>query len=250
MGDRLQLTFDFINTENIISSDPVSFSFSLIDLRDDTEIMLETSLTPGPLPAAFEGSFSVDSGGIYTGQLDGDFVDTFIIESAPSKGTLSLENSSTGLFTYNSDLDQEGTDSFSFYASNERGRSDITTITVTILNAYNTYRIQSGNDDTAGVPSGAICVDDDIEFYLDGEFLTEDPSPNRARCDFGPYDFQAEKGSILSFQAVDSYGECRGLSKIEVCRNDSCQVLTDGLDSICDGGAPGVVFDSGSIKLD
>jgi VCBS repeat-containing protein len=115
----------------------------------------------------------VKSGGVLSNDTDveGDTL-TAVLAGSPAHGTITL--ASNGTFTYRSSLNYNGTDSFTYRASDGMASSGLATVTITVY-AINDYPISGSNiynmseDATLTVaPPGFLSNDSDVE----GESLT------------------------------------------------------------------------------
>ncbi len=87
-------------------------------------------------PVATAASFTTNEDTAYTGTLVATDVDnaslTYSINTAPSHGTVTITNSSTGAYTYTPTANYNGTDSFTFKASDGSLTSAAATVNVTV----------------------------------------------------------------------------------------------------------------------
>ena len=89
---------------------------------------------------------------------------TFSIVSQASMGTASITNTSTGAFTYTPNLDESGTDSFTFKANDGTTDSNTATITVTVTAVEDAPVAQDGSLTTnEDIPTVGILVATDVE---------------------------------------------------------------------------------------
>ncbi|GEM_PF-2200026 len=79
------------------------------------------------------------------------------------------------------------------------------------------------------------CVDDLIEVFLDGALLFTSPN-DTAGCE-SPITFTASPGQLLSLDAVDYWGNCRGLEPVWIQEHESGQLtlLDPGRQDGCNG---------------
>ncbi|PCH60740.1 MAG: hypothetical protein COC05_03290, partial [Gammaproteobacteria bacterium] len=88
------------------------------------------------LPTANNGTLSVDFDTITGGSLGANDPDsdplTFSINSQPSQGAITLNNATTGSFTYTPNVGATGLDSFTFIANDGNGNSNVATVSITI----------------------------------------------------------------------------------------------------------------------
>jgi len=115
-----------------------SFTFKANDGANDSNIATVTiSITPvNDAPAAGDGSFTTDEDTPRTGTLSATDVDsplfTYSIVRNGIKGTATITNPLTGAYTYIPNTNANGSDSFTFKASDGFLDSNIATIAVTI----------------------------------------------------------------------------------------------------------------------
>jgi hypothetical protein len=88
---------------------------------------------------------------------DGDEL-TFTLLSFPSHGTVSLDDVTTGAFTYTPDADFNGTDSFTFEASDGQFSSEVATVSITIT-AVNDPPMAMDDSVTVFQNSGSNVID-------------------------------------------------------------------------------------------
>ena len=102
---------------------------------------------PNNAPVANSASFSIPAGASTGGTLTASDADsdplTFSIVSPPSKGTLSLDNATTGAYTYSSFPSATGTDSFTFKVNDGLADSNVATVTVTVLPSQRYWLVAS-----------------------------------------------------------------------------------------------------------
>jgi VCBS repeat-containing protein len=126
------------------------FTFKASDGNASSNIATVT-VTINPIndaPAASPGAVITDEDTFANGMLNASDADgdplTYSIATNGSTGTANITNPTTGAFTYTPDPGENGTDSFTFKASDGNAESNIATVTVTI-NAVNDPPVASGS---------------------------------------------------------------------------------------------------------
>lgn len=130
--DQLAITLEY-QKGVILDGENTPFTFELVKEGYNQSITVEATLKP-PIPIAHNKQVTVpkDSTSVID-TLNADYAADFIIENQPSNGTVTLDNVFTGEFTYQADEGYIGEDSFTFFASNNTGKSEISTINIEIV---------------------------------------------------------------------------------------------------------------------
>ena len=107
----------------------------------------EAPPAPNNAPVANNASFSIPAGASTGGTLTASDADsdpmTFSIVSPASKGTLTLNDATTGAYTYASFPSATGTDSFTFKVNDGLADSNVATVTVTVLPSQRYWLVAS-----------------------------------------------------------------------------------------------------------
>ena len=88
--------------------------------------------------------------------VDGDTL-SFSINTAPGNGNVSIDNTTTGSFSYTGNADYHGTDSFTYFASDATDTSNTATVSITI-NAVNDAPTLSVFADTSVVEDSSLVL--------------------------------------------------------------------------------------------
>jgi MYXO-CTERM domain-containing protein len=115
-----------------------SFSFKANDGTADSntaKVSITVKSTNKP-PVASDGTLTTDAGKAASGTLkasdpDGDAL-TFSIVSQPKHGQVTLDNASTGAYTYTPDDGYSGSDGFSFKANDGQADSNTAKVSITV----------------------------------------------------------------------------------------------------------------------
>ncbi len=118
---------------------PDSFTFRVNDGTVNSSVVT-VSITVTPVndaPTTSNGHIVVTEDVAYNGTLtafdvDGDAL-TYSVVSAPSNGTVTITNASTGAFTYTPALNYNGPDSFTFRVNDGTLNSNVSTVTGEVL---------------------------------------------------------------------------------------------------------------------
>ena len=134
-------TGDYSYSPNTGETGADRFTFKVNDgLLDSGIATVILSITPvNDAPVAMSDNFSILNNAPVTGTLsavdaDGDAL-TFSVVSNASKGSVEINNASTGLYTYTPDTGAVGADSFSYSVSDGQANSDIATVTFQLRQA-------------------------------------------------------------------------------------------------------------------
>ena len=125
------------------------------------------------VPKVRDGVLSVDEDVPGSGILAADDAEHFVLIATGTQGTATLTNPTTGEYTYTPNPNISGSDSFTFYATNEVGVSDTSaTISVTIIEVNDSPVAVGGALETdqnvayAGTLSGSDVDGDDLVFSV------------------------------------------------------------------------------------
>ncbi|WP_028585634.1 Ig-like domain-containing protein [Desulfogranum mediterraneum] len=129
-----------------MGSDSFSFKASDAKLSSAVAVVSVTINAVNKAPVAVAGSFSVDQGRSYSGQLsasdpDGDPL-SYTLVSAPASGTLQLDPS--GAFSYTADADAAESDHFSFQVSDGATASNPASVTIVINELAAEFQLELG----------------------------------------------------------------------------------------------------------
>ena len=138
----------FTYTANAGFTGADSFTFTASNTGGTSNIATE-SITIQSAPTAVNGSVSGASplsGTLTATQPTGQTLTlTFAIVTAPTNGTVTITNSSSGSFTYTANAGFTGADSFTFTASNSVGISNTATESVTVTGSPPSPNTVTGN---------------------------------------------------------------------------------------------------------
>ncbi len=158
-------TFDYTISDGFGGTDTATVTVTVLAVNDDPTVVDDayTIDEDNTLSEPAPGVLGNDS------DVDGDTL-TVVVQSAPSNGTVNL--GSNGAFTYNPDADFNGTDSFTYRASDPNGGIAFGTVTITV-NAVNdppfadddSYTTDEDTPLTIPAP-GVLGNDSDIETVL------------------------------------------------------------------------------------
>lgn len=144
---------DFVGVDSVV--------VSCTDGNGGTDaVSVQITVTPvNDAPAAFSGSTTLSEDVPVTAQLSGHDADgdplTFSIAAAPSHGTISAFNSTTGSFSFTPDADYHGTDTMTFEVCDPSSACDAGTFTFTV----------------SSINDAPIAVDDSVDVARDGSAL-------------------------------------------------------------------------------
>lgn len=129
--------FSFSFNEDSIPVESRSFNFNYGN--EETSLNIEATLNP-PVPVAYNLDFSTPTNETLIDTLKADYAANFSIENKPINGTVKLINAELGIFEYTSNQDYEGTDSFTFSASNANGNSESANVDIAIENLLDKFK--------------------------------------------------------------------------------------------------------------
>lgn len=114
---------------------------------------------------------------------------TYSIVTNPARGSITLTNAATGAFTYTPNANINGTDSFTFRASDGKVNSNVATVTITItavndapvLNAIGSQSVNEGATKTITLSASDVDSSDTLSFSASGlpAFATLTDNGNR-----------------------------------------------------------------------
>ncbi|MFQ5642845.1 MAG: Ig-like domain-containing protein [Thiogranum sp.] len=131
-------TGTFVYTPNPDDSGTDSFTFKASDGSADSNIAtVSVTITPvNDPPVAQAGSLTTSEDTQADGTLNASDTDndplSYSIVSQGSRGTVSITDPATGAFTYTPDANENGTDSFTFKASDGSADSNTATVSITV----------------------------------------------------------------------------------------------------------------------
>ena len=133
-------TYTYSPKVNYNGSDSFTFTSSDGTLSDTSKVSITvTAVNDSPVAFAERVTTSEDtkySGSVSASDVENDIL-TYNILTNPSNGTVSITNSSLGIFTYSPTINYNGDDSFTFTA-NDYNYLDTATVSITIT-AWNNY---------------------------------------------------------------------------------------------------------------
>ena len=160
---------------------PDSFTYRIIDetaLLSNIATVNLTINTSNTAPVVSNSSYSLNEETVFTGTLSGSDLEqstlTYIVDTLPTSGTISLNG--TGGFSYTPNLNYYGSDSFTFHANDGLVNSNIGTISLTVNSvndipvAYSSGYAIAGNSfaSSGNIFSGtliAIDIEDPVLTY-------------------------------------------------------------------------------------
>lgn len=125
--------FGYCSNTGYVGTD--SFTFNVKNSGGTSNTATEhVTVNPPPAPVAAGGSVTTNENSPVTGNLSATGAGplTFTIVAAPSHGSITLTNATTGAFKYTPNSGYNGTDPFTFQASNAGGPSNTATEQVTV----------------------------------------------------------------------------------------------------------------------
>jgi VCBS repeat-containing protein len=138
-------SFTFVASDGVVKSNIATVSITIAPVND--------------APAASNGSLSTSEdtaakGTLSATDVDGDAL-TYSIVANGAKGTVAITNAATGAFTYTPNANVNGTDAFTFRASDGTLFSNTATVTVTITAVNDAPSFTKGADQTVLEDAGA-----------------------------------------------------------------------------------------------
>ncbi len=202
---------------NFNTSTPIAFDARATDgTQSNLGSFSQFTVTVSPVndaPVANDSTTNATEDTTVTGSLiandvDGDTI-TYSIVTQPSKGTVTLNNASTGAFTYVPKANEFGTDNFTFRASDGQLQSNTATMLVQIngVNDGPTDLSLSSNSIAENNSVGAT-IGNFVGVDIDSELLTytlESGSGDTDNSSFTISDNQLKAASSFNFEAKSSY---------------------------------------------
>lgn len=133
-GEKIQARFLFMPEQ--MPSAPVDFTFMLT--RGDESWSIPARLNIIDAPISYSGSLTTRPDEPVSSQLLAEFADSYRISLLPTHGSVLLD-ATTGVFTYTPHTGYEGSDSFTFVATNERGDSAPSVIEIDVNDHCGVY---------------------------------------------------------------------------------------------------------------
>ncbi len=206
--------FEYTPNGGFAGTDTFTFTASDAEATSNTAtVTVEVNNKPVAAGVSLRTSDAASVAGTVTGtDTEGDAL-TFALATAPSKGTVSSFNETTGEFVYTPDPSQDGADTFTVVASDGFQDSVEATVNVEIFDwpvivAFG----DSGDDQTA---TGGIIVVDDDSFIISG---TTD----------GSFDGTVNAGGDDGWlQRIDRRGDVVWSRQFGGAANDSARLLLD-----------------------
>ncbi len=143
------IDFDYTPDAGFVGQD--TFTFTASDAEDTSDTATVTIAVNTP-PSATGASYTTSdignvSGTVAANDAEGDAL-TFAIATPPTKGTVTVFNTSSGEFVYTPDPDEDGADSFEVTASDYAESSSPATISVEIFDWVGNQQFGSSALDT------------------------------------------------------------------------------------------------------
>lgn len=210
-GDR---NFEYVPNGGFAGTDSFTFTASDAEATSNTAtVTVEVNNKPVAAGVSLRTSDAASVTGTVTGtDTEGDAL-TFALATAPSKGTVSSFNETTGEFVYTPDPSQDGADTFTVIASDGFQDSAEATVNVEIFDWPLIVAFGDSGDDLTA--TGGIIVVDDDSFVISG---TTD----------GSIDGTANAGGQDGWlQRIDRRGDVVWSRQYGGAANDSARLLLD-----------------------